>query len=149
MKFTFLFFLISYCFVSAQDMEIKKSFPGKWKMELNSNAVYEEWKIENETELTGKSYTIKNGLQDIDEVLYIKKFADTWAYVAVPEGQNITLFKLVKYSFNKFVFENEEHDFPQRIIYEFNDDGKLTASVEGKVDGILKRKEFSFISVDD
>lgn len=132
--------------IFSQDMEIKNSFPGKWKMESN-NAVYEEWKIENETELTGKSYSIKNGIQDIDEVLYIKKFADSWAYVAVPEGQNITLFKLVKYSFNKFVFENEEHDFPQRIIYEFNGNGKLTASVEGKVDGILKRKEFSFISV--
>lgn len=132
--------------IFAQDMEIKNLFPGKWKMESN-NAVYEEWKIENETELTGKSYSIKNGIQDIDEVLFIKKFADSWAYVAVPEGQNITLFKLVKYSFNKFVFENEEHDFPQKIIYEFHDNGKLTASVEGKVDGILKRKEFSFISV--
>jgi hypothetical protein len=132
--------------IFAQDMEIKNLFPGKWKMESN-NAVYEEWKIENETELTGKSYSIKNGIQDTDEVLYIKKFADTWAYVAVPEEQDITLFKLVKYSFNKFVFENEEHDFPQKIIYEFNGNGRLTASVEGKVDGILKRKEFSFISV--
>ncbi len=146
MKFTYLLFLFITAFIFPQDMEIKNSFPGKWKMESN-NAVYEEWKIENETELTGKSYSIKNGIRDIDEVLYIKKFADNWAYVAVPEGQNITLFRLVKYSFNKFVFENEEHDFPQRIIYEFHGDGKLTASVEGKVDGILKRKEFSFISV--
>lgn len=146
MKFTYLLFLFITAFIFPQDMEIKNSFPGKWKMESN-NAVYEEWKIENETELTGKSYSIKNGIRDIDEVLYIKKFADNWAYVAVPEGQNITLFRLVKYSFNKFVFENEEHDFPQRIIYEFNGNGKLTASVEGKVDGILKRKEFSFISV--
>ncbi len=142
-----MFFFI--CNVFAQDMEIKNLFPGKWKMELNSNDVYEEWIIESESELTGKSYKVKNGLKDIDEALYLKKFADTWAYVALPEGQNITMFKLVKYSFNMFVFENNEHDFPQRIIYEFHEVGKLSVAVEGKIDGVMKRKEFPYTLIDD
>ena len=143
------FILLPVLFIYTQEQEIKKLFPGKWKLNVNNSEVYEEWKIENETELTGKSYTIKNGLQYIDEVLYIKKFADIWAYVAIPEGQNITLFKLINYSSNEFVFENEEHDFPQRIIYEFSDDDKLSVAIEGIVNGKMKRKEFNYITVND
>ena len=124
----------------AQDDIILKLFPGKWKMDFDKAEVYEKWELVNETELAGKSYSIKDEVQIISENLYIKKFAGQWAYIAVPEGQNITLFALVEYSTKKFVFENKEHDFPQRIIYEFHKDGKLTAAIDGEVDGEIKRK---------
>ena len=143
------FILLPVLFIYTQEQEIKKSFPGKWKLNVNNSEVYEEWIMESETELTGKSYSINNGEQDIGEVLFLKKYAGTWAYVAIPEGQNITLFKLIKYSSNKFVFENEEHDFPQRIIYEFSDDDKLSVAIEGIVNGKMERKEFNYITVND
>ena len=143
------FILLPVLFIYTQEQEIKKLFPGKWKLNVNNSEVYEEWIMESETELTGKSYSINNGVQDIGEVLFLKKFAEIWAYVAIPEGQNITLFKLIKYSSNKFVFENEEHDFPQRIIYEFSDDDKLSVAIEGIVNGKMKRKEFNYITVND
>ena len=66
----------------------------------------------------------------------------------MPEGQNITLFALVEFTPKKFIFENLEHDFPQRITYEFHKDGKLTSSIEGTVNGENKRIEFSFTLVD-
>ena len=143
------FILLPVLFIYTQEQEIKKLFPGKWKLNVNNSEVYEEWIMESETELTGKSYSINNGVQDIGEVLFLKKFAEIWAYVAIPEGQNITLFKLIKYSSNKFVFENAEHDFPQRIIYEFSDDEKLSVAIEGIVNGKMKRKEFNYITVND
>ena len=143
------FILLPVLFIYTQEQEIKKLFPGKWKLNVNNNEVYEEWIMESETELTGKSYSINNGEQDIGEVLFLKKYAGTWAYVAIPKEQNITLFKLIKYSSNKFVFENAEHDFPQRIIYEFSDDDKLSVAIEGIVNGKMKRKEFNYITVND
>ena len=143
------FILLPVLFIYTQEQEIKKLFPGKWKLNVNNSEVYEEWIMESETELTGKSYSINNGEQDIGEVLFLKKYAGTWAYVAIPKGQNITLFRLVNYSSNEFVFENEEHDFPQRIIYEFSDDDKLSVAIEGIVNGKMKRKEFNYITVND
>ena len=128
----------------AQGDAILKLFPGKWKMETDKSEFYEEWKVVEETELVGKSYSVDNGADKISEILYLKKFGDQWAYVATPEGQNISLFALVEYTPKKFTFENNEHDFPQRIIYEFHKDGKMTAAIEGNVNGEFKRKEFSF-----
>jgi|SRR3990170_1619416 len=128
----------------AQDDPILKLFSGKWKMDFNDAEVYEEWELKNETELIGKSYSLKDDVKIISENLYLKKFADQWAYVAIPNEQNMTLFALKEYSPKKFVFENKEHDFPQRIIYEFHKDGKLTTAIEGDVNGEFKRREFSF-----
>jgi hypothetical protein len=113
-------------------------------METDRAEIFEEWIVSGETELTGKSFSIEAGDEYVSEILYLKKFGEQWAYVAVPEGQSITLFALVEYTPKKFIFENKEHDFPQRIIYEFHKDGKLTAAIEGTVNGENKRKEFSF-----
>ena len=128
----------------SQDASILQLFPGKWKMESSKAEVYEEWIVSSETELIGKSFSIEGSEEFVSEILYLKKFGEQWAYVAVPEGQNITLFAIVEYTPKKFVFENLEHDLPQRIIYEFHKDGILMATIEGTVNGESKRKEFSF-----
>ncbi|MGB5287747.1 MAG: DUF6265 family protein, partial [Ignavibacteriaceae bacterium] len=70
-------------------------------------------------------------------------------YIAVTFNENITLFALIEHSPKKIIFENKEHDFPQRISYEFHKGGKLTAAIEGNVNGGLKRKEFSFILAEE
>jgi len=128
----------------AQDDVILNLFPGKWKMDIENTEIFEEWEMLSEAELVAKSYSIKNEEQIINENLYLKKFAGQWAYVAIPRDQNITLFALIEHTPKKFVFENKEHDFPQRIIYEFHKGGKLTAAIEGTVNGEIKRREFSF-----
>jgi hypothetical protein len=42
----------------------------------------------------------------------------------------------------KAVFENPQHDFPQRIIYRLEKDGSLAAAIEGMSKGKLKRIDF-------
>jgi len=147
-KLIFLFIIITQ-FTFSQDEEILNLFPGKWIMDTEKAEVYEEWTISSETELIGKSFSVDGSEKFVTEILYLKKFGIQWSYVAVPEGQNITLFALTEYTPKKFIFENKEHDFPQRIIYEFHKDGKLTAAIEGYVNGEMKRKEFSFMIVED
>ena len=143
MKLLFIILLISQLSYS-QDDSILQLFQGKWKMETDKAEIYEEWIVSSDTELIGKSFSVEAGNEFVSEELCLKKFGRQWAYVAVPEGQNITLFLLVEYKPKKFVFENNEHDFPQRIIYEFHKDGRMTAAIEGNVNDELKRKEFSF-----
>ena len=98
--------------------------------------------------MTGVGFSIEEGDTVLSENLYLKKFEDTWAYIALPENQTITLFALTEYSESKFIFENNEHDYPQRIIYEFTADGKLNAATEGMIDGELMRRDFSFVRIE-
>ena len=135
--------------IFAQDDSIIKLFQGKWKMDVENVEVYEEWQLVNENELIGISYSLEDGVKNINESLYLKKFADQWAYVAVPKNQNIALFVLIEHSPKKFLFENMEHDFPQKISYEFHKDDRMTAAIQGDVDGETKRKEFSFTIVEN
>ena len=51
-------------------------------------------------------------------------------YVAKPSGQKETAFKLIRVSATEAVFENPQHDFPQRIIYTLKDGKNLTAVIE-------------------
>ena len=152
-------FLVIFIFTGsllAQDDSIIKLFPGKWKMTVEEADkyfgkadIFEEWEVVNENELVGTSYNINLGTDEkyVSEILFLKKFENIWVYVAIPKNQTITLFALKEFTLNKFIFENKEHDFPQRIIYEFSPDGKLLAVVEGEVEGKIRREEFSFILV--
>ena len=51
----------------------------------------------------------------------------------------------------KVVFENPEHDFPQRIIYQLDDDGNLAGRIEGLVNEAAHAADFPMIraSCDD
>ena len=134
--------------ILAQDDLITKLFPGTWKMISDKIEYYEEWRLINGSELIGIGFSIEQGDTVLSEELYVKKFADTWAYVALPVNQTITLFALSEYSESKFIFENEEHDYPQKIIYEFTADGKWNAATEGIIEGELMRREFNFIRIE-
>jgi hypothetical protein len=147
MKLVILLILIT-ANTFAQDESILKLFPGKWKLNSDKTEFYEEWKMVDSTELLGKGYSIEAGEVIESETIYLKKFADTWAYVAIPKNQAITLFALNDFTQNKYIFENGEHDFPQRIVYEFKNDGTLNAIVEGKLDGEEMSRVFNFSKVD-
>ena len=45
-------------------------------------------------------------------------------------------------SANKVIFENKEHDFPQRIIYRLDSDGDLLGRIEGILDGMDRAADF-------
>lgn len=146
MKIFFVFVLFTASVLS-QDDSIIKLFPGKWKMISDKIEYYEEWKLINSNELTGIGFSIEEADTVLSEELYMQKFSEQWAYVAIPVNQAITLFALTEYSESKFIFENKEHDYPQRIIYEFIADSNLNAATEGVIDGELMRRDFNFIRI--
>lgn len=92
---------------------------------------YEHWKKADDSLLEGSSETIKNGNTVFSEKLKIVKEKDGIYYVAEVKHNPLPVyFKLTMVSKNKAVFENPQHDFPQKITYEI-EQGTLHAFIEG------------------
>ena len=126
---------------SIEDFNILK---GKWKLDNDKFVLIEEWEKINDTTFTGLSYTLNGDKKNISEKLYLLKLNHHIVYIAQPGNNSPTLFTLVSSDSSRFVFENKEHDFPQKIIYHFITDSILNASIEGDESGATKRKEFNF-----
>ena len=119
---------------------------GCW--EINDTArervVQEQWMKPAGGVMLGMARTIRAGrLVNWEFTRLIEKDGSVF-YVAKP-SQNAaeTFFKLVKSSPNEAVFENPEHDFPQRIIYRRSGD-KLTARIEGTNNGKPAAMDYPF-----
>jgi hypothetical protein len=93
--------------------------------------------------MLGVGRTIKDGKTASYEFLQIREKGDDIFYIAQPNGAAPVQFKLVKMNPNEAIFENPDHDFPQRIIYQRSIDGSLLAAIEGEEKGKPKRVEFA------
>lgn len=118
---------------------------GRWEFEKNGRIVREEWMAPAGGTMLGMSRTVKGDKTLEYEHLFLG--ADEQGdltYVSIPSGQTKTAFKLLKHEGHSIVFENKEHDFPQRVGYTLNSDGSLTAFIEGEVNGKLRRVVFPY-----
>jgi hypothetical protein len=77
------------------------------------------------------------------EFLRIAETAYGIVYFASPGGRPATAFPLKTIEANRAVFENQEHDFPQRILY-WRDGAMLHARIEGTIDGQPKSDEWAW-----
>jgi hypothetical protein len=64
------------------------------------------------------------------------------AFTAHPSGQASAVFALLRITQTEAVFENLEHDLPQRVAYAKEGESKLRARIEGTQDGKLRVIEF-------
>lgn len=136
-----LFILIVVLFgFSSPQAELDKIFKsisqikGGWKMETRKGAIYEEWSLGDNQNLVGNSYKLKNSDTTLLEDLEIQIKANSIYYISKVVDQNEQkpiYFKLIKSKNNIFVFENKQHDYPQRIIYKFVSNDSLVARIEG------------------
>lgn len=106
---------------------------GSWQSGPDSHARVEEyWTRPLGGSMIGMSRTIVEGKTVEFEFLRVEQRGDAIYYVASPEGRCPgTDFKLTRLSGQVAVFENPEHDFPKRIIYQKKTDGSLIASIDG------------------
>jgi hypothetical protein len=63
-------------------------------------------------------------------------------FFAKPSDKPEASFRSVKSDATSIVFENPEHDFPQRVKYQLKTDGTLDARIEGNLKGRDARIEF-------
>ena len=126
--------------VSAQKVTEIKDFDGMagcWEQRDDAKKllISEQWMSPAGTSILGIGRTVKNGKTVDYEFMRVEQRVDGIYYVAKPkENNDETAFKLIRSTLNEVVFENKEHDFPQRIIYKLMGI-KMIGRIEGNNNG--------------
>lgn len=116
---------------------------GCWNGGSGARSTIEQWMKPSGKTMLGMSRTVANGKTVEYEFLRLHEESNgDIFYTAIPSGQQETSFKLVKLERQMAVFENPEHDFPQRVIYKLEGDGSLKARIEGKSKGKERGVDF-------
>jgi hypothetical protein len=120
---------------------------GTWEgIDDNELTFVEVWNKGTGNSMYGSGATITpDGDTLFKETLKIELVEGTPYYVAtVPENPGPVLFKLVESDDNHCVFENLEHDFPQRISYRLETKNTLSVKLEGFENGLPKTEGLLF-----
>jgi hypothetical protein len=78
------------------------------------------------------------------EFLRIAAEGETVSYFASPSGRAPTAFRLVESGERRVVFENPDHDFPQRLIYWLEGKNRLRARAESFTGGEKRGIDFAW-----
>lgn len=119
---------------------------GHWRMEKGGRVVEEQWMAPAGGVMLGMSRTVSRGKVVEHEFIQIREGPGGALYfIALPSGQKEAAFQIKSLSATEAVFENLQHDFPQRITYVHQPDGSLLAAIEGPgKDDKVRRVEFAY-----
>lgn len=81
------------------------------------------------------------------DLVILREQDDRLAYEAHPSSQPTAVFLSKTIGDSVVIFENLEHDFPQRVGYQRDRPDALLAWVEGTVKGQSKRIDFAYARV--
>lgn len=103
----------------------------------------EIWVKKSNKEFVGKGINLKGLDTSFVEKLKLIVRENKIYYVAdVPENKEPVLFEMTDQTGTQVTFENPNHDFPKKIVYELND-RKLKATISGNgksIDYFFERK---------
>ncbi len=120
---------------------------GCWeqKNEAKKLLISEMWMSPAGSSMLGMGRTVKNGKTTGWEYMRIEQRDDGIYFVSKPkENSEDTAFKLKSLTAAGTVFENKDHDFPQRVIYKIQGD-KMIARIEGNDNGKFLGIDFPMI----
>jgi hypothetical protein len=120
---------------------------GTWIMKLSSGQIGETWKKINDNELRSAAFKVKEQDTAWLEKVQLVSSGEGIFYIPTIKDQNQgkpVRFKLTSSENNQFVFSNPEHDFPQRVVYQFVSRDSLHAWVDGKISGQLEKEDYYY-----
>jgi hypothetical protein len=117
---------------------------GRWEGENNGLSMEEHWTSVRGGALLGLHRDVKSGRMVSFEFLRIEATPEGTFYFASPRSKPPVPFKLVESGETRAVFENRQHDFPQRILYWLDAAGALPARLEGPQGGKTVSEEWSW-----
>ena len=120
---------------------------GIWIMKKGNAAIGEAWVKVNDTLLRGSGFYLKGTDTMVTERVVLKKMNKEIMYTSTVTGQNNQQpveFKLTSALNSVFVFENPEHDFPKRIVYEFAGKDSIHAFIDAGSDRKENRRDFYY-----
>jgi hypothetical protein len=122
---------------------------GCWASTGGERGSGEQWTAPAGRSMLGMSRTVRDGATVAFEFLRITEDENGKVFlVALPSGQQSTTFALLSQSDNEAVFENPEHDFPQRVIYRLMPGNLLVGRIEGTVNGTARNVDFPMKKTD-
>jgi hypothetical protein len=147
--FSFLFVL---CFASIAQQRTSLSdfdfLKGSWTMNTAKGRIVESWKKSKDSVMDGISFSIST-TGDSTLLETIKLYESDGSIYYEPSGNgpgndSTVRFKLISGKDGIFVFENKNHDFPQRISYQSQSANNVLAWIEGTVNGKFRKIEFPY-----
>jgi hypothetical protein len=116
---------------------------GCWAMDGEEDGSVEQWTAPAGGSMLALNRTVRNGKTVAFEFIrVIVKDDGEIVLIASPSGQETAHFSLVSKNDHEVSFENEHHDFPQRIIYRRIDANVLLGRIEGVVNGEVRVVDF-------
>jgi len=120
---------------------------GCWEARSPQRTVEEHWLSPRGGTMLGTGRTVRDGRTVEYEFVLLREDNGELAYEAHPSGQPSAVFRTSAIDDAAVVFENAEHDFPQRVGYEIRGADSLLAWIDGKQNGQSRRIEFPYTRV--
>lgn len=118
---------------------------GSWKNITEKGYSVEIWTKVNDTLFQGYSYLIKGADSVPLETVHLAEKNGILYYIPTVNGQNgekPVEFKLSAHTPNQLIFENPEHDFPTKIVYNQLSADSLLAQISGPNNGLIETRQF-------
>lgn len=117
---------------------------GNWESKTDEGILYEDWKKVDDSTYNGHAYAISlDGDTTFTENAKVILRNGNIIYSVTGSDQESVDFTLVDIE-QQAVFENVNHDYPQRIIYKNLSTDSLFARIEGTVDGAEESEDFRY-----
>ena len=125
---------------------------GDWKTSGENPSTLERWSLNGDA-MNGASFSVDGSVMEIQETIRIDGLETTPVYSPKVANQNDgheIHFTCVNQNPNRIEFINEQHDFPQVILYEFINDDSLQATISTyPLNDTSKKMTFSYSRVKD
>lgn len=122
-------FILVTGITQAQTLSDLDWMSGYWTSSENGTTMEELWMPASGGMMLGLHRDVfANGRSSFENIRIIET-KNGIVYLASPGGQSATPFSLKEATAQRVIFENLEHDFPQRIIYS-REGNTLTARIE-------------------
>jgi hypothetical protein len=148
----FLIILLSVAGITTGAGALEKKSPlarldwleGRWERTSPTMVVQEEWLPALGNTMLCIGRTVKGDSLVDYELVIIRQHGKRFAYEAHPAGQETATFLSTTVTESSIVFENLQHDFPQRVAYQRISADSILAWIEGPDNGQTRRIEFPY-----
>ncbi|QTE36947.1 DUF6265 family protein [Mucilaginibacter gossypii] len=118
---------------------------GSWKNQSAKTVDIETWKKLNDSTFIGRSYSLTGADTVSSEHIRMEQHKGQLYYIPTIKNQNdgkAVIFTLISSDNKHLIFENPEHDFPQKITYTQITNDSLVAEISGTKKGRQKAIQF-------
>lgn len=140
--FLLAMFLVSHPAI-ASDVAALAWMAGCWAPEQGETGSVEHWLPPAGGTMLGMSRTVKKGQTVEFEFMQLRVNAEgKLVFIALPSGQREATFVASHVGKDSVTFENPQHDFPQKVSYRLESDGRLVGRIEGTRGGTVRGIDF-------